>query len=124
MADDVEGDDLTYATSPLCTFMALETLLGIVLACLPTLRPAFDHFSGLVSASNSFPRIGRRSAESWGYEESVAGNGDLSNIDLKRLKGSIDSGVHANHCSVTSEDVSLDWMDHHQRAGGPAFLSS
>ncbi|KAL4883894.1 hypothetical protein BJY04DRAFT_215786 [Aspergillus karnatakaensis] len=58
--NDLVDDDITYTTTSLSVFTILETLLGVILASLPLLRPILDRILGSRSmsrASTPNPRI-------------------------------------------------------------------
>ncbi|KAL4903832.1 hypothetical protein BDW74DRAFT_155471 [Aspergillus multicolor] len=53
MINDLVSTDLTYTTTPLMIFTILEPLLGIILACLPLLRPVFERVSAFRTLHSS-----------------------------------------------------------------------
>ncbi|RDW74451.1 uncharacterized protein DSM5745_07113 [Aspergillus mulundensis] len=53
MINDLVSTDLTYTTAPLMIFTILEPLLGIILACLPLLRPVFERVSAFRTLHSS-----------------------------------------------------------------------
>ncbi|CBF79121.1 uncharacterized protein ANIA_10886 [Aspergillus nidulans FGSC A4] len=53
MINDLVSTDPTYTTTPLMIFTILEPLLGIILACLPLLRPVFERVSAFRTLHSS-----------------------------------------------------------------------
>lgn len=113
LINDLMGTDLTYSTTTLCTFMILETLLGAILACLPTLRPAMEKFSTLATSSSSVRRLRGgsttgKSADHSSIEPNTTTASSTRNYkDFQRLNASMDSTSKLHRTTVTSEHGDL-----------------
>lgn len=82
MIKDLVQTDITYSSSTLFFFTILEPLLGIVLACLPVLRPAMTQIGSVFTGTRK-SLIAESGYGSGGksHANTIGSNGKYSNID-------------------------------------------
>jgi hypothetical protein len=116
---DLVETDITYSTSTLFFFTILEPLLGIVLACLPVLRPAMTQIASVFT----------------GTRKSLLNDSDYGSASKSRRKPTIGStgkysdlsGKHDRSDSLTrpintAESYTMDAIQQPNKAHEPAKI--
>ncbi|KAI5801347.1 hypothetical protein EDC01DRAFT_517102 [Geopyxis carbonaria] len=111
--------DTSWTLATACTWCVVECAVGIVSACLPTLRPLITPFTSALNSAGPAPPSTGRDIVTIGGSELKGGSRKFSRLaEMRALRGTKDE-----HC-VTVEADDADSVDREARGGDEVPLNA